>query len=117
MLVTMIVSKCSVFEDESLLGCCTVWSHGNWRRYRGAYCFHHQGDLKCRSVSWRLHGLTSQKTVIFKLPALRTWNHICLCIFAVLRFWYCKYAAWYVTSLFYRWYRGSVLRTWQYILM
>jgi hypothetical protein len=29
MLVTMIVSKCSVFEDESLLGCCTVWSHGN----------------------------------------------------------------------------------------
>jgi hypothetical protein len=30
--------------------------------------------LKCRSISTRLHGATSQKTAIFILVAVRTWN-------------------------------------------
>jgi hypothetical protein len=40
-------------------------------RFRGVYCFHCEGDvgrkfLKRRSVSTRLHGAASQKTVIFR---------------------------------------------------
>jgi hypothetical protein len=42
------------------------------RRFRGAYCLHHQGDLalmmealKRRSTSTRLHVVTSQKTLKF----------------------------------------------------
>jgi hypothetical protein len=33
------------------------------RRFRGAYCLHHQGPLKRRSTII-LHGSTSQKTVL-----------------------------------------------------
>jgi hypothetical protein len=39
-----------------------------YRRFRGAFCFHHQDDespLKHCSISIRLHGAVSQKTVIF----------------------------------------------------
>jgi len=43
------------------------------RRFRGAYCLHHQGvdrwrqyaPLKRRSTSTRLHGATSQMTTLF----------------------------------------------------
>jgi hypothetical protein len=51
------VAPCSLVETD--------------RRFRGAYCLHHQG----RSVSIRLHGSTFQKTAIFMLVAVRTWNH------------------------------------------
>jgi hypothetical protein len=41
------------------------------RRFKGAYCLHHQGDrwalLKCQYNPTRLHGATSQKAVIFLL--------------------------------------------------
>jgi hypothetical protein len=49
---------------------------------RGDYCIHYQGDeplmiearntLKRRSISARLHGATSQNTIIFILAAART---------------------------------------------
>jgi hypothetical protein len=57
------------------------------RRFRGAYCLHHQGNhhsspwwwrqyapLKYRSTSTWPHGATSQKTLNFMLSAVRTWN-------------------------------------------
>jgi hypothetical protein len=39
------------------------------RRFKGAYCFQHQGNkiLKRRSNSTRLHGAIYQKAAIFKL--------------------------------------------------
>jgi hypothetical protein len=37
-----------------------------YRRFKGALCLHHQG---------RLHGATSQKTVILILSAVRTRNN------------------------------------------
>jgi hypothetical protein len=54
-----------------------------YRRFRGDYWVHRhpspwwwrqQALLKRRSISTRLHGATSQKTVIFMLASLRTWN-------------------------------------------
>jgi hypothetical protein len=41
------------------------------RRFGGAYCFHRLGDP---SISTWLHSVTSQKTVMFILAAVRTWN-------------------------------------------
>jgi hypothetical protein len=55
------------------------------RRFKGSRCLHHQSD-KClltvkaiitsdsRSVSTRLHGATSHKTVSFIFVEVRTWN-------------------------------------------
>jgi hypothetical protein len=48
------------------------------RCFRGAYYFHHQGGenatLELRTVFTRLHGATSQNTVIFIHVAVRTWH-------------------------------------------
>jgi hypothetical protein len=33
--------------------------------FRGAFCLHHQGSLKCEQTSPRRHGAASQKTAIF----------------------------------------------------
>jgi hypothetical protein len=56
------VAPCSLVDTE--------------RSFRGGYSFHHQGDapLKRRTISTRLHGATAQKTAIFTLVAVRTWN-------------------------------------------
>jgi hypothetical protein len=56
----------------------------DWR-FRGVYCLHYQGDqhyhlwkqwvrLKRRSVSPRLYGATSQKSVVLILAGMRTQN-------------------------------------------
>jgi hypothetical protein len=51
------------------------------QRFRGPFCLHHQGDqalmmeaAKTSEMSTRLHGVTTQKTVIFVLTAVRTSN-------------------------------------------
>jgi hypothetical protein len=43
-----------------------------YRRFRGACCLQ-QAPVKSRPISTRLHGATSQKTVIIILAAVRTW--------------------------------------------
>jgi hypothetical protein len=63
-------SNMTVFWDVA--PCCIVEVY---RRFRGAYYLHLQGDelpLKRREISTRLHGATSQKTAIFILAAVRT---------------------------------------------
>jgi hypothetical protein len=67
-------SRCE-YEDNRLLGCVTC-SLGVDRRFRGAYCLHHQGyERPCwwrqlsppkRQSTPRLHGAISQKSLIFK---------------------------------------------------
>jgi hypothetical protein len=43
------------------------------RRFRGAYCPHHQGVHMLEALACTIiHGATSLKTVIFKLAAVRT---------------------------------------------
>jgi hypothetical protein len=55
------VASCSLVEID-------------WR-FRSAHCFQHQGDDSSSvSVSTTVHGATFQKTVIFILAAVRTWN-------------------------------------------
>jgi hypothetical protein len=66
MAVFLVVAPCSLVDV--------------YRRFRDAYCLHHQGDgrqqasLKRRWTSTRLHGATIQKTVFFILAAVRTSN-------------------------------------------
>jgi hypothetical protein len=55
--VVLDVAPCSLVEID--------------RRFRGVYCLHHQG-----AISTRLHGATSQKTVIFIPVSVRTLNFI-----------------------------------------
>jgi hypothetical protein len=55
-IVFWVVAPCSVVEVH--------------RRFRSAWCLHHQGNFP----SSRLHGATTQKTAIFILAAVRTWN-------------------------------------------
>jgi hypothetical protein len=70
--------KFRVFLDVALCSHTEVY-----RRFRGAYCLHHQGDgwwwwqyapLKHLSTSTWLHGAISQKTLNFILADVRTWN-------------------------------------------
>jgi hypothetical protein len=71
----------TAFWDTALIGL------GIDRRFRGAYCIHHQGDepafiitltmesvlsLKHLSTTVRLHSALSQKAVISMLSAVRT---------------------------------------------
>jgi hypothetical protein len=52
------------------------------RRFRGAYCLHHQGSSLKRRSTIILHGSTSQKTILnIILAAVRTWNLTPMCIF------------------------------------
>jgi hypothetical protein len=45
------------------------------RPFRGARCLHHQGRaMKHRSISTKVHRVTTQKLVIHILAATRTWN-------------------------------------------
>jgi hypothetical protein len=39
------------------------------RRFRGAYCFHHQGVESFKSAPKRLHGAMSQKALTFYVIA------------------------------------------------
>jgi hypothetical protein len=66
MIVFWDVASCSLVEID--------------RRFRGAYCLHHQDDydddggsryLWNVSISTRLHGTTSQKILIFMIAAVR----------------------------------------------
>jgi hypothetical protein len=52
------ISRCSLLDID--------------RRFRGAYCLHKQ--VPEMLVNIRLHGLTFQKTAIFILVAVRSWN-------------------------------------------
>jgi hypothetical protein len=53
-----------------------------YRRFKGACCLHHEGFLIMEAgsisetlvTSTRPHGTTTQKTVIFILAAVRTWD-------------------------------------------
>jgi hypothetical protein len=68
MAVFWVVAPCSVPEV--------------YQRFRGACCFHYQDALMMETESTsetpvnsiRLHGTTTQKTAIFILAAVRTWN-------------------------------------------
>jgi hypothetical protein len=71
-----------------------VVSHKVTWHFRGACCLHQgddYGDSKhfwnAKSVSARLHGATSQKTVIFILNAVRTRN-------CTITYLYSKFAKW-----------------------
>jgi hypothetical protein len=75
--------KIALFWDDE--PCCLV---DNCRCFSGAYWLHHQAPLKRRSVSTRQHGETSQKTEIFILVAVKTWNLVLfpVCLFVCLKY-------------------------------
>jgi hypothetical protein len=69
--------KISVFWDVAP---CSFF--GVERRFRDAYCRHHQGvelmeavrTFESRSAPMTLHGATFQKALIFIIAAVKTWN-------------------------------------------
>jgi hypothetical protein len=73
----------NIFSDEDgcLLGYCTVQFDRYWPTFQRnllppstGWWQRQYAPLKRRSISTRLHGTTSQKTAIFILIAIRTWN-------------------------------------------
>jgi hypothetical protein len=67
-------TKVTVFWDAASCSLVEVY-----RRFRGVYSLHHQGPDGDSKHLWNVgklpdHGAASQKTVIFILAAVRTWN-------------------------------------------